>query len=77
MKNCKVKFSKKVLICLFIFLFLFTIAMTLCFYVTGSEPSTLITCVFAACIGEFSVLGFLKNCEYKYEDSKDEIEQEE
>ena len=75
MKKNGLKFSKKVLIGLFIFLFIFIVTCIIGFFVTGDEPSTLITCVFAAAIGEFSVLGFLKNCEYKYE-SEDEEQEE-
>lgn len=75
MKKDSLKFSKKVLLSLFIFLFLFIITCFIGFFVTGDEPTTLITCVFAASIGEFSVLGYLKNCEYKYE-NQDNEEQE-
>ena len=76
MKKNNLKFSKKVLLGLFIFLFLFIITCIVGFFVTGDEPATLITCVFAASIGEFSVLGYLKNCEYKYENQDDEEQEE-
>ena len=54
-------FLKKIIIIMGIFLLIFTIAMVLLFYFTGGmEPSTLIACVFAACMGEYSVCGFIK-----------------
>ena len=54
-------FLKKVIIAMGIFLLSFTIAVFTVFCITGgSEPSTLITCVFAACLGEGSICGLLK-----------------
>lgn len=54
-------FLKKVVIALGIFLLIFTIAVFVVFVVTGgSEPAVLITCVFAACLGEGSICGLLK-----------------
>ena len=59
-------FLKKVIITLGIFLLLFTIAVFTVFCITGgSEPSTLITCVFAACLGECSICGLLKKSKGK------------
>lgn len=54
-------FLKKVVIALGIFLLLFTITILIIFQSTGSEPSTLIASVFAACLGEGSICGFIKN----------------
>lgn len=60
MKKCD-DFLKKVIIAMGIFLLCFTIAVFAVFCFTGgSEPSTLIACVFAACLGEGSICGFLK-----------------
>ena len=59
-------FLKKVIITLGIFLLLFTIAVFTVFCITGgSEPSTLITCVFAACLGEGTICGLLKKSKGK------------
>ena len=61
-------FLKKVIITLGIFLLLFTIAVFTVFCITGgSEPSTLITCVFAACLGEGTICGLLKKSKGKKE----------
>ena len=53
-------YSKKVLFIVATTLTLFTITMIVIFLIKGSIPDTLVTCVFAACTGEFSVLGFIK-----------------
>ena len=54
-------FLKKVIITIGIFLFCFTVAVFIVFCVTGgSEPSTLIACVFTACLGECSICGLIK-----------------
>ena len=54
-------FMKKVLICIFVFLFFFTILMTLIFLIRGSVPDTLVIAVFGACAGEYSICGLIKN----------------
>jgi len=54
------KTSNKILIALGLGLVLFTILMIVIFLYKDSVPDTLITCVFAACTGEFSVLGWIK-----------------
>lgn len=54
-------FLKKIIIAIGIFLLVFTIAVFVVFCITGgSEPSTLVTCVFAACLGECSICGLIK-----------------
>ena len=59
-------FFKKVIISIGIFLLLFTVAVFTVFCITGgSEPSTLITCVFAGCLGECSICGLLKKSKGK------------
>lgn len=61
-------FLKKVVVCLGLFLLIFTAIILLIFVLTGgSEPSTLIACVFAACLGEASICGLLKNTRTKHE----------
>lgn len=67
-------FLKKVIITIGIFLFCFTVAVFIVFCVTGgSEPSTLIACVFTACLGECSICGLIKknkNKEISYKESQ-------
>ena len=61
----------------FAVLIVFTIVMIVIFVNTGSEPSTLITCVFAAGGGEFGVLGWIKTSKEKHADRKYEEKREE
>lgn len=74
-------FLKKVIITIGIFLFCFTVAVFIVFCVTGgSEPSTLIACVFTACLGECSICGFIKknkNKEISYKEFQPSEESEE
>lgn len=74
-------FLKKVIITIGIFLFCFTIAVFTVFCVTGgSEPSTLIACVFTACLGECSICGLIKknkNKEVSYKEFQPSEESEE
>lgn len=74
-------FLKKVIITIGIFLFCFTIAIFIVFCVTGgSEPSTLIACVFTACLGECSICGLIKknkNKEISYKKSQPSEESKE
>ena len=74
-------FLKKVIITIGIFLFCFTVAVFTVFCVTGgSEPSTLIACVFTACLGECSICGLIKknkNKEVNYKESQPSEESEE
>ena len=58
-------FIKKVLIAMFIFLSIFTIAMVVVFILTGSTPDTLIAAVFGACMGEYSICGLIKKSKEK------------
>jgi len=61
MTEVKDDFIKKVLILMFTFLFIFTIGMIVVFCFYGQTPDILITAVFAACVGEYSVCGMIKN----------------
>ena len=74
-------FLKKVIITIGIFLFCFTVAIFIVFCVTGgSEPSTLIACVFTACLGECSICGLIKtnkNKEVSYKEFQPSEESEE
>ena len=65
------KTSNKILVLLGIGLFVFTIVMIVIFFIKDSIPDTLVTCVFAACTGEFSVLGWIKTSKEKYRGIED------
>lgn len=54
-------FIKKILIIMFAFLFVFVIVMIGIFLIMGETPDVLITAVFAACVGEYSICGLIKN----------------
>jgi hypothetical protein len=54
-------FMKKVLIGMFAFLFVFVGVMIWIFIEYGSVPDVLIGAVFAACAGEYSICGLIKN----------------
>ena len=74
------RFNKKLLIYLLAFLLLFVITNQVIFYFTGSEQSTLISCVFAFCGLESGILGMLKKAERKrgvdkFENSNTEVGQ--
>lgn len=58
-------FMKKILIGMFIFLSLFTIAMIAIFILTGDTPDVLIGAVFGACMGEYSICGVIKKAKEK------------
>ena len=57
----KVKTSNIVLAVAIILLILFTIRILRIVETTGYEPTTLITAVFAAALGEFGIMGWIKN----------------
>lgn len=72
------KTSKKILILLGSGLFLFTTLMIVIFCVKGAIPDTLVTCVFACCTGEFSILGWIKTSKVKNnnnEEGEDDYEE--
>ena len=58
-------FMKKILIGMFVFLSIFTIAMVVIFLNTGDTPDTLIVAVFGACMGEYSICGIIKKAKEK------------
>jgi len=66
------KTSNKILMVLGIGLLIFTILMIVIFFIKDSVPDTLITCVFAACTGEFSVLGWIKTTKEKNKNNDDQ-----
>lgn len=61
----KGRFSKLILKSMFIFLMVFTMAVLYVSYKTGSEPSTLVTCVFAFCGAEGGCLAWIKTIKSK------------
>ena len=66
---------KKIIIALGIFLLTFTIAILIVFIATGgAEPSTLIACVFAACLGECSICGLIKSSKVKNKKEEEQID---
>lgn len=79
MEKKKMKTSNVVLIVIAIILILFTITNLILFAKIGAVPDVLITSVFAACLGEFSVLGVIKTSKIKHgaDDIDDEICNEE
>lgn len=73
-KNNKEKrgYMKIVLTLMFIFLFFFVCACLLIAYKTSSEPSTLITCVFAFCSIEGGLGAWIKVTKEKNKNKKKE-----
>ena len=69
------KFSKKCVVLIFVFIILFVAAMTAAFIITGNEPSTLIASVFAFFGFEAGILGKIKMTETKKKKSKKENDQ--
>jgi len=61
----KIKTSNIVLCIITILLILFTIRVLGIVENTGYEPATLISAVFAASLGEFGILGWIKNTKIK------------
>ena len=49
----------------------FTITMIVTFYLCGSIPDTLCTCVFAALGGECGVMGWIRTAKEKYREKKE------
>lgn len=72
----KTKFSKKLLVCMFLFLLLFIIAVLFLFYKTSAEPSTLIMSVFGFCSLEGGILGWIKTNESKNEKIEEDLNDE-
>ena len=64
----KGRFMKTVLVSMFLFLFLFTIACLFVTYKTGYEPSTLVASVFAFCGIEGGLSAWIKTTKEKRKD---------
>lgn len=67
--------SKIVLLVIAITLIVFTAVNLWLFYRCAAVPDTLITAVFAACLGEFGFLAWIRNTKQKYRDEP-EIEED-
>lgn len=67
----------KILLILFIGLVIFVIKMIQLFEAYGMVPDTLITCVFAAIVGEVSITGWIKTTKERYQDRKWQLEDQE
>lgn len=65
----------KILKVLAIFLLIFTVGMIVIFCVKDSIPDTLVTCVFGACTGELSIMGWIKASKVK-KGEEDELDSE-
>lgn len=70
----KIKTSNIVLAVVIVLLILFTLRVLNIVETTGYEPTTLITAVFAAALGEFSIMGWIKNTKTKNENTSDDEE---
>lgn len=57
-----------------VFLLVFVIAMMIIYCVTGGIPDTLCTCVFAACTGEISIMGWIKTTKERHKERQYELE---
>lgn len=75
--NKKTKRKKKrigtmdlILLLVFICLVIFTVTMIRLFWVYGSVPDTLVTCVFATLGGECGILGWIKTNKDKRQDRR-------
>lgn len=67
----KIKTMDLILLCLGVFLLTFVVICLVIFCVTGgSEPSTLIGCVFAVCGTECGAMAWIKNVKEKKEAEK-------
>ena len=67
----------KILLILFIGLVIFVIKMIQLFEAYGMVPDTLITCVFAAIVGEVSITGWIKTTKERLQDRKWQLEDQE
>lgn len=69
------RFSKKIIIVMFAFLFVFTVAVFVLFWVRGDAPDALITCVFGFFATEGGCLALIKTAETKHKtDNENESE---
>lgn len=74
MEKKKLKTMDLILIIVGVFLITFTITMIVLYIITGSEPGTLITCVFATCGGECGIMGWIRTSKERHRDRQYELE---
>lgn len=67
----------KILLIIFICLVIFVVKMIQLFEAYGMVPDTLITCVFAAVVGEVSITGWIKTTKERHQDRKWQLEDQE
>lgn len=67
----------KILLIVFICLVIFVVYMIRLFEQYGMVPDTLITCVFAAVVGEVSITGWIKTTKERHQDRKWQLEDQE
>lgn len=67
----------KILLIVFVCLVLFVVKMIQLFEAYGTVPDALITCVFAAAVGECSITGWIKTTKERHQDRKWQLEDEE
>lgn len=68
MSKSQNKYIKKILVIMFIYLILFTSVCLFITYKTGTEPKTLILCVFAFCGVEGGLSAWIKTTKVKKSD---------
>ena len=69
-KKTKGRFTKVILIVMFIYLILFSFACLYITYKTGSEPNTLIMCVFSFCGIEGGLSAWIKTIKVKKKETE-------
>lgn len=74
MKEKESRTMDKVLKIVAVFLITFVIVMIVVYCVTGGIPDTLCTCVFAACTGELSIMGWIKTTKERHKERQYELE---
>ena len=67
MKNGK-GMMDRIIAVIAVVLILFTVAMIVTYWRIGGIPDTLVTAVFAACLGEFGFMAWIKNVKERYGD---------
>lgn len=72
----KIRTTTVILTFIIIMLTIFTIKVLNIVEETGYEPSTLITAVFTAALGEFGILGWIKNTKIRHKEDEDKQDME-
>lgn len=65
-----------ILVIMAIVLICYTVANLIIFVRIGSEPSTLTTCIFAACTGELGVMGWIKSNKDRQREKEDTLNEQ-